>query len=281
MMDGWIDVLMITYNRAEYVRRSLPSLLEGCDERTRVWLWHNGDHSPTLEVVRELADHPRVAAFHHSAENVRLTAPTNWLWENATGQYVSKVDDDCLLEAGWARRLAEAHDANPSYGAIAASRLRDDDLVPGLIAAKTRVDRGGCRLLHNHWVQGSGYLVKARWIKDVGPLKEGQTFTQYCIELARRGAINGWYLPLIREEHMDDPRSPYTLLRTDADLATFGPLSARQNGVRTLVDWEDQLRRSALQLQQASLDLRRYHGWRRVALGARRFSRRALSGKAW
>ena len=34
-VDDFIDVLMITYNRPDYVALSLPRLLEECDERTR------------------------------------------------------------------------------------------------------------------------------------------------------------------------------------------------------------------------------------------------------
>ncbi len=129
-VDDFIDVLMITYNRPDYVALSLPQLLEECDERTRVWLWHNGDDAATLKIVRQVLDHPRVAEFHHSTKNMGLRDPTNWLWANAAGGFVSKVDDDCLLPQGWARTLADAHAANPSFGVIAASRIRDEGSDP-------------------------------------------------------------------------------------------------------------------------------------------------------
>lgn len=34
------DVLMITYNRAEYTRRALARLLDTADETMRIWVWH-------------------------------------------------------------------------------------------------------------------------------------------------------------------------------------------------------------------------------------------------
>lgn len=114
-MAGVTDVLMITYNSAAHVRVSLPHLLSTCGEHTRVWLWHNGDDDETLSVVQQYADDPRVHRFHHSRENVRLTAPTNWLWSEADGDFVSKVDDDCLPEHGWVERLRSAHEANPDF----------------------------------------------------------------------------------------------------------------------------------------------------------------------
>ena len=280
-MDTSIDVLMITYNRSEYVARSLPALLDDCDERARVWIWHNGEDQATLEVVQGLLGHPRVVEFHHSAENLGLRAPTNWLWQHARGAFVSKVDDDCLLEAGWTRRLADAHVANPSFGVVAASRILDEEFQPALANRKIRDFEGGHSLLQNLWVQGSGYLMKRQCVDELGPLRPKQTFTQYCIALAQRGYINGWYFPLIHEDHMDDPRSPYTLLRSDEDLQRFGPLSARRNGAGTLKEWDDQLRRSAELLQRASLDTKRYSGWRRAVSAVRRRSERARTGRMW
>ncbi len=135
--------------------------------------------------------------------------------------------------------------------------------------------------MQNLWVQGSGYLMKRRCVADIGPLKPKQTFTQYCIDVARAGYVNGWYYPLIHEEHMDDPRSPHTLLRSDADLQRFGPLSARRNGAGTLGEWEQQLERSALLVQAAPLDLKRHRGWRRGWSAIRRRARRAVGRGNW
>ena len=91
------DVLMITYNRPDYTRLALSELLARCDASMRVWVWHNGDDAETLALVRSFEDHPRFHRFHHSEQNVGLTAPTNWLLADATGAYLSKVDDDCVV----------------------------------------------------------------------------------------------------------------------------------------------------------------------------------------
>ena len=97
MRDEGIDVLMITYNRPAYTRLALSELLARSDDSMRVWLWHNGEDAETLEVVREFEEHPRVYRSYHSKENLGLTGPTNWLFENAKGAYISKVDDDCVV----------------------------------------------------------------------------------------------------------------------------------------------------------------------------------------
>lgn len=257
-----VDILMITYNSPDYVRRSLPSLLDSCDDSSRVWLWHNGDDEATLAVAQEYSADARVHRFHHSPANVGLREPTNWLWANADGDYLSKVDDDCVLDDDWISRLRVAHESNVNFGVIGASRLRPDDIVPELVEAKLETFDGDVTLFRNHWLQGSGYLLKREWTERKGLLLEGQTWTNYCLSLAKSGAVNGFLYPFIFEDHMDDPRSEHTLLLNDDDLEWRMPLSAKRSKVRTLDDWESQLKHTAHQIQVAPTDLRHFQGWR-------------------
>ena len=242
---------------------SLPRLLATCNEMDRVWLWHNGDDEETLEALRPYLSDPRVARFHHSRENVRLRPPTSWLWSESTATYLSKVDDDCLVSSGWLDTFAAAHEANPSFGVVGSWRHPQEDFRPDLAFRKVRTYQQGHQLMQNLWVQGSGYLVTRSRINRAGLLRDEESFTGYCIRLARLGAINGYYFPFVAEDHMDDPRSPHTLIVTDDDLRRRMPLSAQANGIRTVDDWLSQLRRSALLLQTAEIDPRYYSGWRR------------------
>lgn len=270
--DRGADILMITYRRPSAVELSLPALLATLGEDDRVWLWHNGDDEETLAVVRRHADHPLVARFHHSRENVRLRLPTMWLWEHATGRYLSKVDDDCLERPDWLDVFKDAHRHNPSLGAVAAWRHYDDEYRPELADRKTIDLAGGHRLMQNLWVQGSGYLVKRAHMVRTGPLPADGSFTSWCLALARAGGVNGFHVPFVFEDHMDDPRSQHTLLRSDEDLRSSAPLSAVRNDVRTLAEWDAGRRREAERLQAASPDLRDYEGLR---LLRRKVARRA------
>lgn len=263
-MSG-IDVLMITYRWPRYVEQTLPRLLATCTDDMRVWLWHNGDDDATLRVTRSYADHPRVARFHHSPDNQRLTAPTNWLWEHAEGELLGKVDDDCLVSDGWAQTLQRAHADEPEFGAIGSWRFYDEDFVPEVAHRKIRTFRGGHQLLCNPWIQGSGYLMKRRCVEHAGPLEPGESFTSYCVELAAAGYTNGWYFPFVHEDHLDDPRSANTGLITDADFRDRLPLSAQWRGITTIEQWEEENRRSAYSVQAAHPDPRHYRGWRKTA----------------
>lgn len=270
---------MITYNSPDHVRKSLPHLLATCDDAARVWLWHNGDDEETLEAVRSYADDPRVHRFHHSRENVRLRPPTNWLWAESDADLVSKVDDDCLPEHGWIQRLREAHAANPQFGAVGCWRFRDEDFVPELAEQKIQQFAGGVQLLRNHWVQGSGYLLPRAMVQRHGPIRDDQSFTQYCIQLARAGAVNGWLYPFLREENMDDPRSPHTLFPDDEAFRRRMPLTAQTLGITTVADWAQQEHESAVAVQAASLDLREYAGWRAKRRNLRKRLQRVIRGR--
>ncbi|WP_244242408.1 glycosyltransferase [Nocardioides seonyuensis] len=269
-MGARADIVMITYRSAGYVHLSLPRLLETLGPDDRVWLWHNGDDEATLEAIRPYRQDARVARFHHSRENVRLREPTNWLWSGSDARFVSKVDDDCLVSPGWLDTFVAAHDANPEFGVIGSWRHPAEDFRPELAQRKIKEYAGGHSLMRNLWVQGSGYLMPRALTEAHGPLGPDESFTGYCIRAARAGAVNGFYHPFVPEDHMDDPRSPHTLIHDDEDLLDRMPLSAKANGVSTVEQWTAQLVQSAIVLQTASLDPRSYSGWRKKAKSLRR-----------
>lgn len=279
-MSARADIIMITYRSAGYLHLSLPRLLDSLGPDDRVWLWHNGDDEATLEALRPYREDDRVARFHHSRENVRLREPTNWLWSSSDARFVSKVDDDCVVSHGWLDSFVAAHDANPDFGVIGSWRHPPEDFRPDLAKRKVQEFRGGHSLMRNLWVQGSGYLMPRALVQANGPLRPEESFTGYCIRLAQAGAINGFYYPFVPEDHMDDPRSPHTLIRGDEDLLDRMPLSAKANGVTTVEQWTAQLVQSAIVLQTASLDPRAYSGWRKKVRSGRRRLRLATGRPA-
>ena len=279
-MPEIIDILMITYNRASYTQVALERLLDTCDESMRVWLWHNGDHQETLDVVKNLSSHKAVHKFYHSIENKKLTEPTNWMWQQADGDFITKVDDDCLMPYGWADTLRKAHKDNPKFGVIGCWRFPDEDFVAEAANKKIKEFPGGHQLMRNCWVEGSGYLMKRQCIEEQGILQDKQSFPAYCIALAKRGYINGWYYPFLYQDHFDDPRSPHSQLKSDEDMQSWAPLSALRNGVTTVADWKAQLKRSSLIVQTAPYDVKYYSGWREIRDKIKNRLRRAMGNKA-
>lgn len=271
-----VDVLMVTYDCPESTDLCLGRLLETCGENARVWLWHNGDHRETLDVVEKYKTHPRLARFHHSHENQKLWAPTNWLFAESEADYLSKVDDDNLLPHGWIEKLMAAHEAYASFGVLGCWRFQDEDFEPDVAFRKIKEFPGGHRVMLNLWTEGSCFLMKRACRDAQGLLAQGQSFPQYCKKLALSGWVNGYHYPFIKYENLDDPRSPYTLIRSEADLERFLPLTAQYNGVRTVQEWTDQLRRSAYNAQSASPDPNDWRGWPQLKRSLRFRIRRLL-----
>ncbi len=259
-----IDILMITCNRPHYTRLSLPKLLESCDESMRVWLWHNGNDAETLDVVKQYADHPRVHRFHHSSENLYVIDPINWLFTESDAELLSVIADDCVVSPGWAAKLARAHRAIPRLGIVACWHFPMEDFCLDRAQHKISEYAPGVQLMANPWVQGSGIMLKRACATELGTLPmRDRGFTPWCIRLTNRGWINGWHYPLVPIDHLDDPRSKDTMLRTDADLADHLPLSARFRGIDSLDDWVAHLKRSARIVQEAPSDPRLYVGVRK------------------
>jgi len=253
---------MIAYNRPRYTSLSLERLLGTCDENMRVWVWLNGDDKETLEVVQSFQNHPCLFKFHHSIENKKLREPTNWFWANAKGDLLSKVDDDCLMPFGWADTLRQAHADIPEFGVISCWHFFEADFVPELANKKIKEYACGHRLMLNCSVGGSGYLMKRKCVETNGLLRPDESFTRYCVRLAVKGWINGWYYPFLHQEHMDDPRAPHTLLKTDEDFQRYMPLTARNFGVSTLEEWIRYLHNDAAKVQAASINPKDHIGWR-------------------
>ena len=263
-MNEDVDILVITYNRPYYSRLTLERLLETCDETARVWIWQNGSHAETVSVVASFLEHPRVFRYHHSPENKKLRDPTNWILSEGTGSYVAKVDDDSLVPHDWLTVLRRAHKDEPKFGALGCWHFMPEDFRPEIAGNKIREFTGGHRILCHPWVQGSGIVFKRVCVERVGLIQENVSgVTSLLTSFSMAGWVNGWYVPLLWLEHMDDPRAPHTLIKTDEDLLQHLPLSASHRGSMTVDQWDKQLRASALDLQRSPSDPKYYTAWRR------------------
>lgn len=244
---------MITHRRPEYVKRSLPALIASADEKTRIWLWHNGDDEETLSFVKSYWGHPAVHMVHHSEINAGIRIPTNWAWLNSDGEFVSKVDDDCVVSLNWIARLRSAHADEPSVGILGTWRFYDEDFEAESAMRKVQRLSNGQRVLRNHWVQGSGYLAKRSVVRDIGGIQDKESFPDWCLRAARHGYRNGWLFPFVWEEHMDDPRSAHTIFRDDKSFVENRPLHAKLTGIHTLEGWKLEQHNEALAVQRAPI----------------------------
>ena len=254
------DVLFVTHCRAAYTRKSLSGLLKSVEGHGRVWIWHNSDHKEkdpaklrkieeAWQVVQEFKDHPSIAHIHHSKKNVRLIPAMRWIVSKSQAEFIAKVDDDAIVEEAWLRRMLEVHDHYPQAGILGAWTFMPEDYDEELSAHKIIDISNDLRILRNNWVSGSAFVMKAEVVRGLGGLHWGESFTALCCRAARKGWIVGWPLPLIYEDHMDDPRSVNSLYAENG----VRPLSGRKS-LQSEQEWQQQLLASARLVQECTLD---------------------------
>lgn len=251
---------MLTHNRANYTNICLGGLLDSLPDYAKVVVWDNASDEETKSVVRKFENHPNLDKIHFSEKNLKLREPTNWFWDNTKDcDFVSKVDDDCLLTAGWCEKLVETHNAFPESGVIGTWRFYPEDNVESLLKQKIR-KQNSLELFANCWVQGSGYLMRRSVINRLGHIRDDESFPRYCIRAAQKGYLNGFAYPFIFENHFDDPRSEYSEIRTQEDFARYKPLSATAFNIDTVEGWLQHNKNEALRLQEAVYDPSHYIG---------------------
>lgn len=249
-----IKILMITHNRPRYTALSLTRLTETAPQSASITVWDNASSGETLSVIKKFERHPRVERVVYNKTNDKLWRPTNWFWEHSKdADFVSKIDDDCLVPARWIEKLVSAHKDIPEAGILGCWRFLPEDLNVSKASKKIQ-SFGPHMVLRNCWVEGSGYLAKRTVIDDIGVLRPKETFTTWCLRAAAKGYINGWYYPFMYQEHMDDPRAEHSGIKTDEDLRRLLPLSAANFGAITKDAWVARIKKSAARVQEYSID---------------------------
>jgi GT2 family glycosyltransferase len=257
-----IRVLMITYNRPGYTAMSLERLCQTLQKDARVTVWDNGSGPEMISILKKFESHPAVEKIIYNHTNDKLRGPTNWFWQNVgDAEFVSKVDDDCLMPDRWIETLEQAHRDIPEIGMLGTWLFPDEDFVEALATRKIKTF-GIHKIFRNCWVGGSGYLMKRSVIDRIGLIRDNESFTTYCTRAAAAGYINGWYFPFLFQEHMDDPRALHTGIKTEADFKRLQPLSAGTFAAHDIQEWTAKLKQVALSLQMCSYDPRDYLGRR-------------------
>jgi glycosyltransferase involved in cell wall biosynthesis len=207
-----IDLAFITHNRLEYTKLALASVLADPQEEFSLTIWDNASTDGTDKYLKAEVKDPRIKQVILSAENVGQIAAVNQIWSQSKADLVGKLDNDCLLTPGWTRTLGRAHADISELGVVACWHFFPEDF--DFEKARHKIQRfGQHQILRHPWTCGTGLLVKRSTYERFGPIR-GDGTTSYWIDLAKAGLVNGFYYPLVFQEHMDDTRSKHSRLRS-------------------------------------------------------------------
>ncbi len=211
-------LVMPVFNRLEYVRKSLESVLQQDYPALRIVVWDNGSDSATEEYLRRrLADEPR-ATLIRSPRNMGCIYPQAVVWGRFANsvELLAKIDSDILAPPDYIARLADACLASDRLGVMGAFHFGADAetwINPQRIESFGRRSLvrqkhvGGCCMLRaDVYRQGDPIPCEPRCADE--PFSDG-SFTVYQQQLQRRGLCNGYPLPLVHIEQMEDIRSEH------------------------------------------------------------------------
>lgn len=258
-------IVIPTHNRLSYTQKVIPRLLEDPNEEFELYLWDNASSDETPEYLKSLKD-PRIKAVHLNTTNAGQVGAMNWAWSQTSAELVGKLDNDCLATPGWTRTFAAAHRDIPHLGAVGMWHFFEDDFVYERARHKIQ-EFNGHRIFRHPWVAGSGFILKRRTFQEMGLWREGDMTgtTYYFMNMALAGYVNGWYYPLVYQEHMDDPKSSYCLIQDQESFdkhkaITFGLKANRYHDIDGRMKRRQEIVRNLL---DDPYDARYYIGWRK------------------
>ncbi len=262
-----IAIVIPTHNRLEYTKKAILRLLEDPKEEFDLYLWDNASTDGTAAYLKDGVRDPRLVEVVVSKENVGQAGAMNYVWSKTKAELVGKLDNDCLVTPGWTRILSQAHEDVTSLGAVACWHYPLDEFDERAARRAGKIQRFGQHQIVRHpWVCGSGFLMKRQTYLENGPWAQGADVgtTSYFLNGAMRGEVNGWYYPLVLQEHMDDPRSRHSLVRDDQSLKRMYDVTytLRTKNIR---DMEARWARREVVLQNLNggpWDAKYYVGWR-------------------
>ncbi len=257
-----IHLVFITYNRLDYTKLALASVLADPSEKFSLTIWDNASTDGTVEYLKKEVNDRRITDIVFSNENVGQKAAVNEVWGKSKADLLGKLDNDCLVTPGWTRKLAQAHEDIAQLGVLACWHYPPEDF--DYKRAKHKIQQfGKHRILRHSWTCGTGLLIKRDIFRKIGPIL-GRATTGYWRKMAMAGYVNGFYYPLIYQEHMDDPKSKHSHLKDEdsyqaAKSVTF---NINRHGQETLGDrwrWRQKVLNNLL---DDPWDVKYYVGWR-------------------
>jgi glycosyltransferase involved in cell wall biosynthesis len=105
-VNAAISAVVCTFNRAQYLRKAIRSLLDQTlpSEDYEIIVVDNGSTDGTAEMVRD--EFPCVSNLNYIREPVLgLSQARNKGWRCATGDYVAYLDDDAVASPSWLENI--------------------------------------------------------------------------------------------------------------------------------------------------------------------------------
>ncbi|MEK9208164.1 MAG: glycosyltransferase family 2 protein [Patescibacteria group bacterium] len=188
-----LEILMITHNRLEYLKKALPSVLAQDYKDWTLGIWDNNSDNEIVEWLKTIK-HPKVVVYFHPT-NESLARVTSEVFQRCSAEFVGKVDADMIIPPDWASRLIAKHKEG-HFGFIGGFHFMPEDLE-GL---EPIIENG---IWRKHHIGGNFIIRRADFKGYKGDGVMG--LSEYQAEM---GLPNGYlWNPILWTDHMEDFRS--------------------------------------------------------------------------
>ena len=213
-----VAILMFTYDRLEYTREALHTLMKNTRYPFDLYIVDNYSTDGTREWLEKtrLKYPDRIKDIRYNSCNEGLPGPTNDFWNRVDSELIGKVDNDTLVPPGWLERLVAAHQKVPKLAVVGGYHFRPEDFNDKDAQDKL-YSENDIRILQDTHIGGCCYLMKKSIQQQFGLMKYNPAFkihgwTEYQQMMSSTGYIVGYLYPLIQLDYMDDPRSKKCLI---------------------------------------------------------------------
>lgn len=208
-----VDVVVLSWNRAEATCEAIGSALaqEGVD--VRVWVVDQGSTPSALATVSEFCASRDRVELVALGRNVGVPGGRNIGTRPGTAPWTASIDNDAVFaDPGCLRRMVERFEADPRLGAVA---LRADNHTTGALDLtswaypRTLADRAGSAFYAARFV-GVGHGIRRAAFEEVGGYDERLFFCEEELDLSYKLIAAGYrilYDPGIRVLHKVDPEA--------------------------------------------------------------------------
>ena len=165
-----VSILFFTYNRLDYTREALPTLIENTRYPFELYIVDNHSTDGTPEWLEEFRlRYPDIIKdINYNTTNEGLPGPTNAFWANVNTDLVGKVDNDTLVPESWLERMVEAHIKVPELAVVGGWHFRPEDFNDKE-AVERLVRRNNIAILPDEHIGGCCYLMKRAIQQRFGP----------------------------------------------------------------------------------------------------------------
>lgn len=240
---AFVNIGMVTFNRLEFTRRAIASVIKYTDFPYVLTLVDNASQDGTREYLQRMYCDGLIDNLLLLDENVGVAKASNLAWhQEPDASHYLKLDNDIVIrKPGWLGRMVAAIDKTPRVGVIAYNFEPISYplvlLSGGSIRVKPVGNLGGACIL----VPRRTYQLLGDWCEDYGLY--GEEDRDYGFRVSLAGLLNAY----MEDEDVGDhlPAGKAALISAETLAATDGQEERTESGYR---QWKDQQRGEHLKL---------------------------------